>query len=148
MCVALKEFKDLIEFRFTIGSTSSDILKFWEPGAPDFLERISCLRYAFHAGYKTSVSCEPYLDAHVAYTYMGCKEWITESFWTGKLRRFNSRVKLEDVSHAEMGRYVVPLKNAIGDDVVKSIFAVLDGQPLIQWKESIRDVMDKARVKK
>jgi len=148
ICEAFKEHQNLMEFRFTIGSTSSDILEFWEPGAPDFHERLSCLRYAYRAGYKTSISCEPYLDPHPAYTYEACKEYVTESFWIGKLRHFNSRVNLDGVTDAEMSRYVEPLKAAMQDSVVKQMFAVLDGQPLIKWKDSIRDVMDKCRVKK
>ena len=145
---AFLEFQHLIEFRFTIGSTSSAILEFWEPEAPDFAERISCLKYAFRKGYKTSVSCEPYLDAHVAYTYQGCKEWITESFWIGKINRFNSRVKLDDATPTQIQRYVDPLKAAMQDSVVKQMYAVLDGQKFIMWKDSVRDVMDKCRVKK
>jgi hypothetical protein len=148
ICETFKAFKDQIMFRFTIGSTNSDILKFWEPGAPNFEERLSCLKYAYRAGYKTSISCEPYLDPHPAYTYEACKEWVTESFWIGKLRHFNSRVILDGVTDSEMSTYVDPLKAAIQDSVVKQIFSVLDGKPLIKWKESIRDVMAKVRVKK
>ena len=148
ICEAFMEYQDLIEFRFTIGSTKDDVLKFWEPGAPGFEERLSCLQYAYQAGYKTSVSCEPYLDCHVNYTYIACEDYLTESFWIGKLRNFNSRVNLDNVTHGEMSRYVDTLKAALDDDVVKSVFAVLDGQPFIKWKDSIRDVMDKVRSKK
>ena len=148
ICEAFKEFQHLIEFRFSIGSTSSDILKFWEPGARTFDERLSCLKYAFRAGYKTSVSCEPFLDEHPNYTYIACKEYITESFWIGKLRHFGSRVNLDGATPGELSRYVEPLKAAMQDSVVKQMFSGLDGQPLIKWKDSIRDVMDKCRVKK
>ena len=148
ICEAFKEFQHLIEFRFTIGSTSSDILKFWEPGAPNLQERLSCLKYAYHAGYKTSVSCEPFLDAHVAYTYEACRDYITDSFWIGKLRHFGSRIHIDDATPAQISRYVDPLKAAMEDSVVKQMFAVLDGKPGIKWKDSIRDVMVKVRVKK
>lgn len=148
ICEAFKEYQHLIEFRFSIGSTEDDILKFWEPGAPGFDERLSCLKYAFHAGYKTSVSCEPYLDPHPAYTYEACRDFITDSFWIGKLRHFKSRVNLSGAKPGELKRYAVPLTDALADSFVKQMFAVLDGKPLIKWKDSIRDVMDKCRVKK
>lgn len=148
ICEAFLEYQDLIEFRFTVGSTDNSILEFWEPEAPNFQERLSCLQYAHRAGYKTSVSCEPYLDAHVAYTYEACKEWITDSFWIGKLRGFNSRVKLDDATDTQISRYVDPLKAAMQDSVVKQIHSVLDGQRFIKWKDSIADVMAKVRVKK
>ena len=148
ICEAFLEYQHLIEFRFTIGSTKSDVLEFWEPGAPNFGERLACLQYAYHKGYKTSVSSEPYLDQHVIYNYHACKEWITESFWIGKLRHFGSRVNLDGVSPTDIARYVDPLMRAMQDSVVKQIHAVLDGQPFIEWKDSVTDVMDKQRVKK
>ena len=36
ICTKFKAEKDRIIFRFTIGSTDNDVLKFWEPGAPSF----------------------------------------------------------------------------------------------------------------
>ena len=148
ICEAFREYQDLIEFRLTIGSTDSDTLRFWEPGAPNFSERLSCLKYAYHTGYKTSISCEPYIDPHPGYTYQKCKEWITESFWIGKMNRFKSRVNLDDATPEQMTLYVDPLLRAMTDSAVKVIFGILDGQPLIKWKESVRDVMEKVRVKK
>ena len=49
-------FQNNIQFRFTIGSMNNKILKFWEPGAPSFEERLKSIKYAFDKGYKTSVS--------------------------------------------------------------------------------------------
>jgi DNA repair photolyase len=40
LCDVFPMFKDQFIFRFTIGSSNSDTLKFWEPGAPDFDERL------------------------------------------------------------------------------------------------------------
>lgn len=56
------EYKDKVEFRFTITSDNPDLMAFWEPGAPDFTERLRCLQFVHEAGYRTSVSCEPALD--------------------------------------------------------------------------------------
>ncbi len=47
MCDALKYHKDRIMFRFTIGSADDSILKFWEPDASTFGERVDCVKYAF-----------------------------------------------------------------------------------------------------
>jgi hypothetical protein len=141
ICEAYANFKKQMTFRFTIGSTGDAVLKFWEPGAPGFMERLSCLRYAYYRGYSTSVSCEPYLDPHVIYTYTACKPYITDSFWVGKLRHFNSRVQLYGVTEEQMKQFVEPLKAAQCDKVVRDIYKLLDGQPFIQWKDSIREVM-------
>jgi len=143
ICEAYQEFKEQIMFRFTIGSMDDDILSFWEPNAPNFSERLTCLQYAFYKGYKTSVSCEPYLDPYVIYTYTACKPYITDSFWIGKLRGFNSRVNLDGVTDEQRLKFVDTLKAAQSDPVVKSFYRLLDGQPYIQWKDSIREVVEK-----
>ncbi len=149
ICEAFMEYQHLIEFRFTIGSANSDVLKFWEPGASNFGERLACLQYAFHRGYKTSISSEPYLDANVIHNYNACKKWITGSFWIGKINHFGSRVNLDDATPTQIARYVDPLVRAMQDSNVKLIHAVLNGQPYIQWKDSIRDVIGTGkRVKK
>jgi hypothetical protein len=141
ICEAYQDFKSQIMFRFTIGSQNDDVLKFWEPGASNFAERLSCLEYAFHKGFRTSVSCEPYLDPYVIYTYTACKPFITDSFWVGMLRKFDQRVDLTGVTQEQIDRFVKPLKAAQRLDVVKSIHRLLDGQPYIQWKDSIREAL-------
>ena len=143
ICESCREFKDQIIFRFTIGSVDEGVLRFWEPGAPSFEERISCLRYAYARGFRTSVSCEPYLDAYVPYTFLAVSEWITDSFWVGKLRGFGQRVNLDGVTDYERKRYVEPLLRVMDDSIVRAIYKALeiDGQPYIKWKDSIRRVM-------
>lgn len=136
------KYRDLLEFRFTIGSTNNYILSFWEPNASHFEERLACLQYAHEKGYKTSVSCEPMLDAYVAYTYDMCKPFITQSFWIGMLRNWESRVqkpksfpsKLEENCYKNT-------KAAQSDNVIKAVHAALDGKPFIKWKDSIRKVI-------
>lgn len=145
ICLAFAEHREKILFRFTIGSTSSDVLKFWEPGAPDFIERLASLKYAFDHGFKTSVSCEPYLDPYVVYTYEACRPYLTDSFWIGKLKHFNSRVKLDDATPDQIAKYVDTLKSAQSDEVVRSIYRLLSGQPYIQWKDSIQEVMEASK---
>jgi len=66
MCNEFEKYKKQIVFRFTIGSPNNDVLKFWEPGAPDYDERLTSLKYAFTKGYTTSVSCEPILDNDIS----------------------------------------------------------------------------------
>jgi len=141
MCESLKKYKHQIEFRFTIGSNDDDVLGFWEPNAPKFAERLACLWYAYKAGYETSVSCEPYLDAYVIYTYWSVVNYLTSSFWVGKLRAFNSRVDLAGVTEEQMIKYVEPLRSAQTDAVVMSIYKSFHSLPLVKWKDSIRKVV-------
>ena len=141
LCEAYQDYKSQIMFRFTIGSMDDAVLGFWEPNAPNFAERLSCLEYAFHKGFRTSVSCEPYLDPYVIYTYTACKPFITDSFWVGMLRHFERRVDLTGATVEQIKKFVKPLKEAQGDDVVKGIYRLLNGQPFIKWKDSVRKVV-------
>ncbi len=148
ICGAYAGYEDQITFRFTIGSCDDKVLKFWEPGAPNFAERLDCLYHAYGWGFETSVSCEPYLDGYVCQTYDLCKPYISDSFWIGKLRHFNSRVNLDGVTDEQIAKYVEPLKAAQGDNVVRAIHHLLDGKEFIKWKDSIRKVVGKAGGKK
>lgn len=140
ICFCLSGFKKQILFRFTIGSTKDDVLKFWEAGASNYKERISCLKHAYHLDYKTSVSCEPFLDTTPEITYDACRRFITDSFWIGKLRGWH-RVLLGDVTAEQNQKYVEPLKAAQSDEHVSKIYKLLKDKPLVEWKDSIREVV-------
>ena len=47
ICNTFQEYKDKILFRFTIGSTDSRILKFWETNAPSFRRTIQVSQISF-----------------------------------------------------------------------------------------------------
>ena len=139
ICEAYQEFKSQIMFRFTIGSMDDDVLGFWESGAPNFAERHSCLEYAYHKGFRTSVSVEPMLDAYPQYIYEACKDYITDSIWFGLLRNFDRRVDLTGVTPEQKAKFIDPLKKlqtskAWIDELVK----MMDGKPFVKWKDSMK----------
>jgi hypothetical protein len=148
MCETFKEYKARLQFRFTIGSICDDILKFWDRGAPGFKERLNCLQYAYFKGYQTSVSCEPYLDPYVIYTYGLCRSYITDSFWIGRLRDFDRRVDLtpsaclhkqtEGVTEEQMKRFVEPLKKAQGNEFFRSLYEFMKDKQYVKWKDGNR----------
>jgi len=63
--------REQIEFRFSIGSQNDEVLKYWEPNAPRYKERMECIKETSEHGFITSVSCEPLLDNinHGDYTH-------------------------------------------------------------------------------
>jgi DNA repair photolyase len=142
ICEEFKQYHKQIQFRFTIGSTNDEILSFWEPMAPKFEERLTCLILAKETGYQTSVSCEPYLDPWITHLYEICKDGITDSFWIGKLRNFEQRVSLAGLSVEQIEKYVLPLKKIQSDDFVMSVYELLNGKPFVRWKDSIQKVLN------
>jgi DNA repair photolyase len=94
ICQGFAWYKDKILFRFTIGSSNSNILKFWEPNAPDFAERLESLKYAFSEGFQTSVSCEPMLDDNIGDVIDQVSPFVTDSIWLGKMNQLSTRLSL------------------------------------------------------
>ena len=84
ICETFTDYKDKILFRFTIGSADSQVLKFWEPNASSFEERLECLALAYRMGYQTSASAEPLLDKNVDDLISKLSPYITDTIWIGK----------------------------------------------------------------
>lgn len=145
MCETFKEYRELIIWRFTIGSSNNETLAFWEPGAPSFEQRLDCLRFAYHLGYETSVSCEPFLDGFVDRVYEATEEFITESFWIGLLRNFDSRVDLAGMTALQVGRFVSPLLAASQPAAVRGIYERMKDKKYVMWKDSIRKIITEAK---
>jgi DNA repair photolyase len=80
-----EKYKDNIQFRFTITSIDDDLLKFWEPNAPSFKERLTALKCAWTMGFKTSVSIEPFLDYNPTKLIQTVLPFVTDSIWIGKM---------------------------------------------------------------
>jgi len=123
-------------------------LTFWEPNAPGFLERLECLKHAYYSKYKTSVSCEPFLDFYVGRIislYNTVKPYIKDSFWIGKLRDFDRRIDLSRVTSEEEEKFIKPLKTAQADETIWAIYEMLHKKRFIRWKDSIREVIEKCQ---
>lgn len=148
ICESFQAFRKRLIFRFTIGSRDPRVLAFWEPNAPCFKERKSCLMYAFYEGYRTSVSCEPFLDYEVSdivNLYEELKPYINvvDGFWIGKLREFEKRVVMDGVTPEQEERFVKPLRAALSDEFVWWLYQRLKNKSTVKWKDSIREDIEK-----
>ena len=93
LCRDLRPYRDRLLFRFTITARNAAILRFWEPQAPTYAERLACLELAFRQGFATSVSVEPMLDtADVVAMVDELQPFVTHSIWLGKMNRIAERV--------------------------------------------------------
>lgn len=141
----LSPWHDQIEFRFTIGARSESALSYWEPGAPSFNERWQALRAAHLAGYRTSVSIEPMLDSVDVWALVQeVRHHVTESIWIGKMNQVSRRVQ---VLTEEDRRRVERIEQGQTDDRIMAIVRALKDDPLVKWKDSITDVIERNKTK-
>ena len=140
ICEELSQYMSQITFRFTIGSTCNEVLKFWERNAPSFEERLECLIYAYNAGYKTSVSAEPYLDATIESLVTTLMPYITDTIWIGKVNKLDQR--LDKTDWTDKGdRYLEVLERMQTDEKVRELYEKFKDNPKIRFKDSIKKVI-------
>jgi DNA repair photolyase len=130
------EFKDQLQFRFTITSISDELLKFWEPNAPLFCERLEALKFAFAEKFKTSVSIEPFLDYDPFSLIIQVAPYSTESIWIGKMNYIRRRnlTKHEELYYAEVRANYRP-------DHLSEIWVRLKDLPRVRFKDSITNAL-------
>lgn len=138
ICDQFGDYRKSILFRFTITATDNDVLAFWEPGAPTYEERRDALAYAFDAGFDTSVSVEPMLDAdNIDQLVNDLLPRVSHSIWLGKMNHLG-RIAVDgpDVTQ-ELER----IKASQTDDRILDLYKRYKDNPAIRWKESIKDVV-------
>ncbi len=137
ICRSFSAFRSRILFRFTIGAMDNTVLKYWEPGAPAFEERLASLKYAHDNGFATSVSCEPMLDGeNVVALFRALEPFVTDSIWIGKMNGIDYRVEPGTDPKA-----IQRIKDGQTDKRVRDIHAALKDEPKVKWKESFKKVL-------
>lgn len=134
----LSQWKEQLELRVTIGAFDDAILSAWEPGAPKFEERFESLKFAHKAGWKTSVSIEPMLDAeNIEQLVSKLESFVTETIWIGKLNKIDAR--------CNDATFEMKQKIRLGqtDKKILDIVEKLRGNLKIRWKESVVEVLDR-----
>jgi DNA repair photolyase len=142
ICKLCEPYKNQILFRFTIGSADYDILKFWEPNAPSFNDRLTCLQYAFDLNFKTSVSCEPMLDDNITTVITKVEDYVTDAIWLGKANFLIERLKINGLWDNPFVK--IRAKQLIdwqSDDNIRKLYKKYKTHPKIKWKESIKKVV-------
>jgi len=130
-------FRDKIMFRFTIGSDDDSVLKFWEPNAPSFHERLCSLELAYKAGFQTSISCEPMLDDHVERLVDVLLPFVTDAVWIGKMNQLRQRISINGDDENVSQRAEELIRSQSKERSI-SIYQALGNNRLVKWKESIK----------
>src|SRR5690606_9825812 len=138
ICDVFDEYIENITFRFTIGSTDSEVLKFWEPGAPSFEERMNSLEYAFSQGFQTSISIEPFLDSNVEAIIEKTRTFVTDSIWIGKMNRIKNNLTLNGHTDENTNSAANELMDLYASDYKYQLYAKYKDDELIKWKESLK----------
>jgi DNA repair photolyase len=141
LCNELQDYRARILFRFTIGSADNDVLKFWEPNAPLFEERLEALKLAFNAGYQTSISCEPMLDDNIEAVVEAVSPFVTDAIWIGKANHLKANLSVNGEKDAETIRRADELLSMQSDENIRWLYESLKDNPIIKWKESIKKVI-------
>jgi DNA repair photolyase len=133
-------FKRQMQFRFTITSASDELLKFWEPNAPSFKERIESLKYIFAKKYKTSVSIEPFLDYNPTNLVKKVLPYSTESVWIGKMNYIpQTKIRVSDRTFYE------DIRKNYEIDHLTEIYDDFQNYRKLRFKDSIKNVMVRVR---
>lgn len=149
VCAALMPWRKQIEFRFSIGTLSPEVSRFWEPGAPLPVERLNCLSFAAAHGYRVSVSLEPMLEGVLgAFDLIRTIQHILGpqgTVWVGKMNQARSRV---DCSVPENLAAVVKIEELQADNRIYELVAMVEIQPelkkIVRWKDSVQQLISEA----
>ncbi len=142
ICNRFSDKKQNILFRFTIGSSNSDNLKFWEPNAPTYEERVESLKFAYNNGFNTSVSCEPILDVEINNLINCLLPFVSDAIWIGKANFLLRRLKMNGITGKESLQKARELEDKQSDIWVQDIYNFYKDNPKIKWKESIKKIMN------
>jgi DNA repair photolyase len=136
----LAKYKAQMKFRFTIGSADDSVLKFWEPNAPAYWERVDSLRLCFERGFQTSVSCEPYLDDTIFSLVNEVSQYVTDTIWIGRLNKFERRVDTKGWGDREWA-FANRMFAVQSHDAVWQLYEHFKNNPKIRWKDSCKKVL-------
>jgi DNA repair photolyase len=135
LVLGLSDYKDQLEFRFTITSKNDETLKFWEPNAPTYNSRFQSLRFVHERGFKTSVSIEPFLD-----NLPDLKQMIIEiepfcsEIWIGKMNNMPNEAK--KLNNKEFDRVSTNYYTTNLIKLAKSIYS-----EKVVFKDSIKNIL-------
>lgn len=140
----LREWREQILFRFTIGTTDDDTSLYWEPGATLPEERIMSLAMAHSDGFATSVSMEPLLGGIITARSVvkAVKPFVTDSIWIGKMNKIRTRVQAENKYDRGWINFIEQRQT---DAEIIRLYDEFKDDPIIFWKDSIREVVARWR---
>lgn len=126
-------WRDLIEFRFTIGTNDDKTAAYWEPGAPSPSDRLLSIAHARTMGFRVSISMEPLLIENpkemIDELFAG---WVDGTIWIGRMNHYRLN---PDVSEEARQIRIQSREN------MELVYQSLKGNPQIRWKDSVQKLL-------
>ena len=151
ICSEFYNYRDTLHLCFTIGSTNSDTLKFWEPGdSTTFEERLESLKLGYDLGFKTSVSSEPLLDSNIDGLVKKLTPYITHHLWIGKMNQPKQNLGMNGYSNdpETMERVEELIRFQNNPEIIQYYYEKYKDNPKVEWKETYRKEIFNDSVKK
>jgi DNA repair photolyase len=141
LCKQLSIYKEKILFRFTIGSSANKVLRFWEPNAPTFKERLASLKHAHQKEFSTSVSCEPMLDNKIHQVIEEVEPFVTDTIWIGKMNNAVRYCKINGYRDPQTIAAIRQLEEWQSPLKLRLLYEEYKDHPKIRWKDSLRKAL-------
>lgn len=141
ICRIFTAYWDIISFCFSIGSSDTATLKYWEPNAPGFNERLEALKIAYHSGFKTFVSCEPMLDNNIEDLIEKVSPFITNSVILSRPVGLIEKLRINGHGDESSLNTAEKLLSSLSDEYIRGLcFKYRDKTPKIKWRKEIQKI--------
>jgi len=141
LCRELADYRHLILFRFTIGSADNRVLRYWEPNAPRFAERIKSCGCARANGFDISISCEPMLDTRIDRVINAVRPFEPRSVWLGMPNKLVQRASMCSGKDEAVKAKARSLAALFTDEFILALYERYKDDPMIKWKDSIKKIV-------
>lgn len=99
------------------------------------------MKYAYEFGYTTSISIEPMLDNKVDQLVELIRQYVTEAIWIGKMNDVRKRMGINGDKTAQDIEAANKIIEEQDDTAILKIYETYQDDPMIRWKDSIREVV-------
>lgn len=144
VCDQLRDYRDRFYMRFTITLDDQNILNIWELLALSYQDRLVALKYAYHAGYFTSVSIDPMLSDPGG-VIQDVSPYVRGTIWLGPIDKpikYRDQIKFRTNVLTEINR----IHQLYTRDNIKRIIDQHRENDKIYWKTHIFEIMFSPRV--
>jgi DNA repair photolyase len=138
-----REFKPSEKFTFmpTIMTLNESLQKFWAPGATGCEETFACLKRGHAAHFRTSVICEPMLDAeNIVELYETVAPYITDEFLVGPMNHL-ADIRKRHAGLPGIGEALAEIEKWQTKDSLWKIHGWLVGKPKVKFKDDFRKTL-------